>query len=85
VKLGRVGGAIGSLVTAILAVGARLLAAGSEIDGTDRFVQDRDEDLASWVADRSLALERDLAERTEERIGRYSNLTDLCRILPNLT
>ena len=60
------GGAIGSLVTAILAVGARLLAAGSEIDGTDRFVQDRDEDLASWVADRSLALERDLAERTEE-------------------
>jgi hypothetical protein len=60
------GGAIGSVLTAILAVGARLFAAQREIDATDRFVRDRDEDLASWVADRSLALERELAEKSEE-------------------
>jgi len=60
------GGAVGSLVTATLAVSGRLLAARREIDATDRFVQDRDEDLASWIADRSLALERELAETTEE-------------------
>lgn len=60
------GGAVGSLLTAALAVGGRLLAARREIDATDRFVSERDEDLASWVADRSLALERELAEKTEE-------------------
>lgn len=60
------GGAVGSLLTAALAVSGRLLAARREIDATDRFVADRDEDLASWVADRSLALERELAEKTEE-------------------
>jgi hypothetical protein len=60
------GGAVGSLVTAALAFGGRLLAARREIDATDRFVADRDEDLASWVADRSLALERELAAKTEE-------------------
>lgn len=60
------GDAIGSLVTAVLAVSGRLFAARREINATDRFVQDRDEDLASWVADRSLALERELAETTEE-------------------
>ena len=42
------------------------MAAGREIDVTDRFVADRDEDLASWVADRSVALERELAAKTEE-------------------
>jgi hypothetical protein len=42
------------------------VAARREIDATDRFVADRDEDLASWVADRSLALERELAAKTEQ-------------------
>jgi hypothetical protein len=60
------GGAVGSVLTAALAFGGRLLAARREIDATDRFVVDRDEDLASWVADRSLALERELAAKTEE-------------------
>jgi hypothetical protein len=59
------GGAVGSALTAALAFGARLLAARREIEATDRFVADRDEDLASWVADRSLALERELAAKTE--------------------
>jgi len=61
-----VGGAVGSILTAVLAFGGRLLTARREIEVTDRFVFDRDEDLASWVADRSLALERELAEKTEE-------------------
>jgi hypothetical protein len=56
------GGAVGSILTAALAFGGRLLAAWREIDAIDRFVADRDEDLASWVADRSLALERELGE-----------------------
>ena len=60
------GGAIGSVLTAALAAGGRLFGARHEIDAHDRFVRDRDEDLASWVADRSLALERQLAEKTEE-------------------
>lgn len=61
-----VGGAIGSALTAALAAGSRLFGARREIDAHDRFVRDRDEDLASWVADRSRALERQLAEKTEE-------------------
>ena len=32
----------------------------------DQFVDERDEDLSSWVADRSLALRRELAAKTEE-------------------
>jgi hypothetical protein len=60
------GGAVGSVLTAALAFGGRMLAARREIDATDRFVADRDEDLASWVADRSLALERELVAKTEE-------------------
>jgi len=60
------GGAVGSVLTAALAFGGRLLAAWREIEATDRFVADRDEDLASWVADRSLAPERELAAKTEE-------------------
>ncbi len=59
-------GAIGSVLTALIGLTARLLAARREIEGTDRFVSDRDEDLASWVSDRSLALERELAATTEE-------------------
>lgn len=60
------GGAVGSLLTFALTLGGRVLAARREIDATDRFVRDRDEDLASWVSDRSLALERELAETTED-------------------
>jgi hypothetical protein len=59
-------GAIGSVLTAVIGLGARLLAARREIEATDRFVADRDEDLASWVSDRSLALERELTAKTEE-------------------
>jgi hypothetical protein len=60
------GGAVGSVLTAALAFGARLLAARREIDATDRFVHERDQDLGSWVGDRTLALGRELAAKTEE-------------------
>jgi hypothetical protein len=59
-------GAIGSVLTALLGLSGRLLHARREIKANDRFVAERDEDLSSWVADRSLALERELAEKTEE-------------------
>jgi hypothetical protein len=61
-----VGGAIGSIVTAVLTVGARLLRARGEVTAHDRFVASRDEDLSSWVSDRSLALRRELKAKTEE-------------------
>src|SRR5438067_687912 len=59
-------GAIGNVLTAVIGLGACLLAARREIEATDRFVADRDEELASWVSDRSLALERELTAKTEE-------------------
>jgi hypothetical protein len=59
-------GAIGSVLTALLGLSGRLSTARREIDLNDRFVAERDEDLASWVSDRSLALERELAAKTEE-------------------
>jgi hypothetical protein len=61
-----VGGAVGSVVTAAIAWGAQFLHARGEVDSHDRFVADRDEDLSSWVSDRSLALRRELAGKTEE-------------------
>ncbi len=60
-----VGGVAGSMLTAVLAFGGKFLAARRAIEATDRFVHDRDEDLASWVSDRTLALEREIAEATE--------------------
>lgn len=59
-------GAIGSVLTALLGLSGRLSTARREIDLNDRFVAERDEDLASWISDRSLALERELAAKTEE-------------------
>jgi hypothetical protein len=61
-----VGGAIGSVVTAAIAWGAQFSRARGEIASHDGFVEDRDEDLASWVSDRSLALRRELAAKTED-------------------
>lgn len=69
-----VGGLIGSVFTALVGLGARLLAARHEIEAADRFVRDRDEDLASWVSDRNLALQRELASATEQMNKR--NLLD---------
>jgi hypothetical protein len=57
-------GAVGSVLTAALAIGARLLAVRDRYDQPLR--RHRDEDLACWVADRSLALERELAAKTDE-------------------
>jgi hypothetical protein len=71
-----VGGAIGSVVTVAIALGAQFLRARDEIVSHDRLVADRDEDLASWVSDRSLALRRELTARTERLNKRrlfYSN------------
>jgi hypothetical protein len=61
-----VGGAIGSVVTALIAFSAPLVRARGEVASHDRFVVARDEDLTSWVSDRSIALGRELKAKTEE-------------------
>src|SRR5438552_1178116 len=61
-----VGGAIGSVVTALIAFSAALVRARGEVESHDRFVAARDEDLTSWVSDRSIALGRELKAKTEE-------------------
>jgi len=61
-----VGGAIGSVVTALIAFSAALVRARGEVESHDRFVAARDEDLTSWVSDRSIALGRELKAKAEE-------------------
>jgi hypothetical protein len=60
------GGAVGSVVTASIAWSGRFFRAHGEVEAHDRFVAERDEDLASWVSDRSLSLWRELNAMTEE-------------------
>jgi hypothetical protein len=59
------GGAIGSVLTALVAYGAKFWAARSEIANHDQAARSRDEDLASWVSDRSVVLRRQLREISE--------------------
>ena len=60
------GGAVGSVATASIAWSGRFFRARGEVEAHDRFVAERDEDLASWVSDRSLSLWRELNAMTEE-------------------
>lgn len=60
------GGAVGSLTTAVIAFGARFWNARGEINSHDRFVGERDEDLSSWVSDRTVELRRAIHATTEE-------------------
>lgn len=53
-------GAIGSLVTALLALGARVARIGREIAGNDRAIRDIDAHLERWVADSTIDLVRTL-------------------------
>jgi hypothetical protein len=59
------GGAVGSIVTALIAYGVRFWAARSEVTEHDRLARERDEDLEAWVSDRSIVLRRELEEITE--------------------
>ncbi len=61
-----VGGTLGSVATALVAWGARFFRARGEVEAHDRFVSERDGDLASWVSDRSLALWRELNAKSTE-------------------
>ena len=61
-----VGGAIGSVVTVLIAFSAALVRARGEVASHDRFVVARDVDLTSWVSDRSIALGRELNAKREK-------------------
>jgi hypothetical protein len=65
-----IGGAIGSVLTALFGLGARMLGARREVAAHDRFVSERDEDLASWVSDRSLALTREIETQVKALAAR---------------
>ncbi len=60
-----VGGAVGTFITAALGLGARFVQARRETVTHDRLVAEYDEDFASWVSDRTLALRREIAVTTE--------------------
>jgi len=53
------GGAIGALLTALVAVFVWLFRVPGDVDEHDRLTCDRDEDLATWVADEKLWLDRE--------------------------
>lgn len=61
-------GAVGSLLTAGLAFGARLTAIPGECRAHDRAIRERDEDLAQWVADEHPRLKREL-ETIRDRLN----------------
>jgi hypothetical protein len=60
------GGAVGSILTTLIAYGARFVAARADVLAHDRGARERDQDLKSWVADRSVALQHELHEISEE-------------------
>jgi len=60
------GGAIGTVVLIVVTGGSRFLRARWEIAEHDRLVAEHDEDLASWVSDRTLNLRREIAQTTED-------------------
>lgn len=57
---------MGSVATALIAWSSQLASARKEVKSHDLFVAERDEDLASWVSDRSLALWRECQSMTNE-------------------
>jgi hypothetical protein len=59
------GGAVGSIITALIAYGAKFVSARSDVLAHDRGARERDQDLKSWVADRSVALQQELREITD--------------------
>jgi hypothetical protein len=63
-------GAIGSLLTAGLAFGARIASIPRECASHDRAVIERDEDLAQWVSDDHLRLTREIRQIKNELAAR---------------
>jgi hypothetical protein len=61
-----VGGAIGSLITIAVAFSVRASAVPRELPSNDRRARDRNEDLRQWIADRNVALRRELATLRNE-------------------
>jgi hypothetical protein len=61
-----VGGVVGSIFTAAVAFVVAAWNAREQVTTHDLVVAERDEDLQSWVADRSVALAREIAATTEE-------------------
>jgi hypothetical protein len=59
-------GAIGSLITLVVAFAARLTAIPREVRSHDRRVRERDTSLASWVGDRDVWLRRELRQTRNE-------------------
>jgi hypothetical protein len=51
-------GAVGSLITALLAFGARLMRLGAEIEANDRALRILDRHLETWVSDATIDLVR---------------------------
>lgn len=59
-------GAIGSLITAVIAFGARIARIGREIDANDRAMRNIDDHLERWVSDATIKLVRDLRTTRNE-------------------
>jgi hypothetical protein len=54
------GGAIGALITLVVALLVRLASVPREVARNDRLAHDRDDDLRRWVVDRSYEIEEQL-------------------------
>ncbi len=63
-------GAIGSLVTIVVAFAARLSTVPREVARHDRLVAERDDDLELWVADQHVRLRRELDHERRELAAR---------------
>jgi hypothetical protein len=70
VLLALAAGAIGSIVTAVLALGGRIARIRREIDANDRAIRNIDEHLERWVADSTIDLIRTLRRIRGELSGR---------------
>jgi hypothetical protein len=60
------GGAIGSLLTAVIGFGVRASAIPGEVEENDWSARERNDDLESWVSDRTRRLRAELATITDE-------------------
>jgi hypothetical protein len=60
------GGAIGSIMTWVIAYAGRVAAVRREVDANDRALRVIDDHLETWVADDTVRLRRELHDITEE-------------------
>ncbi len=64
-------GAVGSLLTAVLALSGRLMRIGREIEANNRAIRNIDRHLETWVSDATVDLVREL-ERSRNHLRAYS-------------